>query len=838
MASPWRQFGPLARLAMLWLIGTVLGVAGGLEHGALVISLWLIGAILAALVVLFMLARRRNRAACHWVAILIPCLAAAWFNLHQLPTSDGIRRHLAQEPQLATVTGRVVDEPRLTPAQRGSFARFSWEEPQTFFLLDVQTLRHAEVDQPASGRLLVKLDGADARLQPGATVRVAGWMAPFEGQFNPGDLDMASIMARRGVDGRLTTRGAANITLLSPPGATAGLLAWRQTTADAAAWSLRLGMDDNPTRPRLAFLDTVLLGRWSDDIVPLQESFRRTGLAHLLSISGAHLAILLGLVWLLARAVMPRPRRAALVVLVVLLMYLAVLPMTVPILRAAIMAGLFCLAMASGRRVSALELLAGACLLVLILRPADVANAGFQLSFGITAGLLLFTSRLSRRLYPEPFDETQLHRRRYWVKRWLANVLAANLVGFAIGLPLVAYHFGLVACMAVVWSLPALPLVTLTLGLGFSKIVIGLLLPSTGMALAWPLEWATDGLTGLADLGARLPGVAITLPRQPSLAWVLASLAVVLALLGGWFAGRRRVMTGALGLCVGWLILLQQPAWMQRGLAVFSPSPKPALILSMLSVGDGSCYLLRSPATGKTLMFDCGSGGYMDVATANIVPCLAMEGVDRIDTLMLSHVDLDHICGSVDMADRVAVGRVLISPQFLAAAQREPDGPASHLVTQMTRRGIPVLTVSQGWRERWDDATELRLLWPPAERSFKRTNDSSLVLAVEVAGHRVLLNGDIAQEAMTGLLDGGEDLRADVTDLAHHGSFVPISPRWFAAVNPKLVLQSSGPARLRLDRWSEIIEQANVPRLITHRHGLVTVTLGPNGEITWTTFRP
>ncbi|MEX0774217.1 MAG: ComEC/Rec2 family competence protein [Phycisphaeraceae bacterium] len=838
--------GVFVTLAACWIAGVVVGHETGAAR------VWLVLAAAAAIGMAIMLLRRRWRAAWLWLLVMAVPLSASWTATweHDLP-ADTIARYLTDESQLAILTGVVDGPPRLTPAQHGAFAQFSqWQPPQTQFVLRCRSILADSAEVPASGRLLVKIRRADTSLCDGQTLGVIGWLSAIDGPFNPGDRDYRALLQKRGIDGRLSLDDPGNYQVLAEPNVVARAAQWRRDLSDAAAASLTLGMDRNPQR--LALLNTVLLGRWGEDLDELQDAFRRTGLAHILSISGAHLAILLGLVWLLARLVVPHPRRAALVVLAVLIMYAAALPMTVPIMRAGLMAGLFCVAYVSGRRIGTTNLLALACLILLAWNPGDLFTPGFQLSFGITAGLLLFTGAVSRWIVAEP---AILPQRDYWLykaKRWGANVMAANLVGFGIAAPLVAYHFGLFTPLAAVLSIFALPVVTLTLALGFAKIAIGLALPSGSMLLAHPLAWAADAMIGLATHGSDAPLAAVDLPIQPSPWWTLASLAVVLGLFTGRFARRRLALGAAMGLCALWLTVGQHPS----GAAVGGSDDAPAVAarLTMFAVGDGSCYLLRLPGgdadrRGHTLMFDCGSGGYMNVGAQSVAPSLALLGVlpdaspgaagrrrTGIDTLMLSHVDLDHINGSLDVADRLGVGRVLVTPQFLANAERSPDGPAAFLVNGMQRRGVPVLPICQGWQEQVGDA-KLAILWPPAERRFERHNDSSLVLSVHVGGRRVMLHGDIQQEAVSTLLAEGADLRADVVDLPHHGSMVEVSRRWLAAADPTLVLQSTGPVRLRQDKWAAKFEEAGITRLVTHRHGMVNVTIGEDGGIRWETFR-
>jgi hypothetical protein len=102
----------------------------------------------------------------------------------------------------------------------------------------------------------------------------------------------------------------------------------------------------------------------------------------------------------------------------------------------------------------------------------------------------------------------------------------------------------------------------------------------------------------------------------------------------------------------------------------------------------------------------------------------------------------------------------------------------------------------------------------------------------------VLLHGDAQQYALSELLESNRDLRADLCDLPHHGSFVEASPRWLAGVQPEVVLQSSGIARLIRDPWPPFLEPKRVHRLVTARDSMVEVSIPSTGPLTWWVFTP
>lgn len=823
--EPTSQAGPLTAAAAAWTAGLLAGNALG--------GWWLWVTLAAAGLAMLAAGWRRGRHT--WVLagllVAISGTAAVWLNGQQrFVAGDDVSRWVppAGEPaQLAEVAGQVVGPVYMSTPQRGAMGRFAFMDPSTLVLMDVRGIVVGGQLQRASGRLLVVVGEAEHRLRRGDRIRGVGWLGAIDAPSNAGEYDFAALAKRQGLAGRLSLPARGSWQLEAP--AATWSIPWvgqvRERIARACARSLAVGIESETDR--LALLHALLLGQRQSLPREMTDAFREVGLSHILSISGAHLGVLVGMVWIVARLVLPTPARAAMVAGVVLLLYLSAVPLETPIVRSAIMAGLYAGAYSTGWRVRRLEPLAAAALVVLVWRPGDLFEAGFQLSYGVVLAMMLFTPGMVAWLTPRLVDEIDPYTPGLVVAKGVLGYVAVSVVAFVAAMPVVAYHFQVVSPWAVVLSVLAWPLITGVLVVGYVKVAAGLVLPSVGLLLAGPLAWLADAMASLVEQARHWPGAVVTLRQSPSAAWVWASAAVGAAVMGGWFAGRRVAAAVAVGLCVVW------PVWasLHEPPSLAGSHAEPALQLTMFAVGDGSCFLLRS--AGRTLMFDCGSQNYLDVGEKSIVPGLRQMGVGRIDVMMLSHADLDHYGGVLDVADGVAVGRVLVTGQMLGDAASKPNGPTAFLLAGLAERGVPVERVQAGWRGELGEA-KLALLWPPPDYTGPRRNDDSLVLAAEVAGRRVLLNGDIAGDATTRLLDGGEARRADVTDLPHHGSFVPdVSPRWLAAVSPRVVLQSSGRDRMRTQTWQPYVEARGIDRLITDRDGMVQLEIAPDGHITW-----
>ncbi len=761
--------------------------------------------------------------------LLVVCLLAAYtaIRLHKAPT-DTVERYVTADGQLAEVVGTIASPPRLTSPDDGFFAEFGYERPKSVFTLNTEQLVRHDQTEPLSGNILVKIDEAMLDLREGQRVRLLGWLGDVGPTKNPGEFDYRRWLRSQGVVGRLSVTARSHVARLDGNGevkrATESIpaLPLSERVNRAARTALSTGMAGEPER--LALLETLLLGRSQRSLDDLHETFRRVGMAHILSISGAHLGILVLLTWALARACSGSPRLVATVVLLVVLAYAWMLPTRVPIIRATIMASAFFLPAALGRHVKPTRAFAFAAIAVLLWRPGELFAAGFQLSFAAVAAIMAFAKPVSRRLWPEPLVPVRHPTPLLLFTRAAVDYLAVSIAAFVAVLPIVAYHFGVVSPLAVLLSLLAWPALVAVLALGYLKILVGLALPSAGLLLSGPLGWAVDGLVTLAERADTWPGSSFTLRQPVGVAWALVATAFGFFLLANGLKQRRSVIVALTVFVSAWFV------W-EQGIVQRWLREKPAMSITMLAVGDGSCLLVQSG--DETLLFDCGSQNYPQVGRRSVVPALHRLGVKRIDTLVLSHADLDHFSGVPDLVKAVPIGRVLCSPEVLAEAKAHPDRATAKLVNWLADEQLAPQPVTAGWTEALGRA-RAEALWPMPGFVAERSNDHSLVLRFEAGGHTALLTGDIQEDAMSVLFDDDAaraKLDVDAADLPHHGSFTDASAAWLDALSPDLVLQSSGPDRLRDDRWAPVLAGQPIRRFVSDRRGMTAVQFFADGRV-------
>ncbi|MBL4700071.1 MAG: ComEC family competence protein, partial [Phycisphaeraceae bacterium] len=540
------HLGWLAYLALAAMIGVAMGNLLGTP------TLWLTFCFMLLGVGAFCICKRKATPICR-VLLLMAAAAgfANWYQVHhQYLRADDVRQYASGQSQLIQLTGTIISPIHLSSPQRGALGQFSYQSPATLFVIATDTITRHGIPHQASGNVLVKVQQIDPSLNTGNRIQCTGWLRKTQGPSNPGEYDYRQMLAGQDIFTRLTLPGVGTLKRFETQGGWNSIRRFRAWRAAHAVNALSIGMD--PNGRELGLLQIMLLGQRGGNLDGLDQAFRSVGLAHLLSISGAHLGILLFLTLIGATIFTQYPHRAVWVVVIVLTFYMIVVPTRVPIARAGVMAAAFCFCSLTGLTIGRINILGLAVLFVLIWRPADLFTPGFQLSFGTVAGLIAFVPNVSRFLWPDPQVQLIEHFR-HRIGRRIADYIAVNFVAFSIALPMVAYHYQMLSPWNMILTMLALPIVTLMLGFGFLKIMLGMFFPSMALLLNGLTTLATQTLSSLVENGTTWTFASIGLGAGPTVWWMLGTLIVISALFTGMFAYRRRTLLACLTICILWL---------------------------------------------------------------------------------------------------------------------------------------------------------------------------------------------------------------------------------------------------------------------------------------------
>jgi competence protein ComEC len=646
-------------------------------------------------------------------------------------------------------------------------------------------------------------------LEPGQRLRCLLRIRPLGGLRNPGVTERIPRWQRRGIGARAS--------LVDERRAVRVLRSEKRGLVSSVAVRLGASFDRRRAaiRDRLlasgrsgALLASLSIGDRSGLPNETRDAFARLGLAHLLAVSGLHLSMLAGLAfwsarraWLrcdpLARRVDARPV-AMLFALSAAGVYAAMCGFALPVRRAWIFLFAIWLGLHAARRPSALHLLSLAALAVAAWEPDALFSAGAQLSFGVSAALMLARLDSDARPTSSRFMRT------------LRLLVGSTSVAVATSAPLLAMHgmesgvAGLLSnLVAIPWT--AAVLLPAALGTGAACALEGELACRGALLLGGFLAQLT--LECVDWLAAGLPDAGFTAPPAP---WALALGGAMVIGVVRTSAPTARVGL-ALMLCLG---LRWAPA------AAIEPSA-PRLVV--LDVGQGDALLVQGREAG--ILIDGGTAlpGGFDAGRSVVGPALAALGVERLDLVIATHADLDHRGGLLAVLESIPVRELWIP---LGASS---DPALRDLLRLSHRRGVRVLERGRGdGRHDFGDLS-VTPLWPGPPADGGNRNDRSLVVRVDHSTRRLLLTGDIGFAAERQLLaTAGPELRADVLKVGHHGSAGSTSQAFLDAVSPELaVISAACASRMSLPSATVLSRlERSVPRVLwTGRDGAAVIGL-------------
>jgi len=706
-AASWRDVPPVALLA-----------AGALA---------LIAALLAA--------RRMPRVALALVLSGIAVLGA--LRATPVPLADD---HIARRPPATSVTveARLAEEP------------VRWTPDRTRLLLDVLALHAGPERLPVSGRVQITVYGEIAApLGEGQRVIVDARLHPPIGYRNPGGFDYPAHLRRDGIL-LVGNARADRLVALAPDAPT-----WPVAVKRWAVGVITARLPETSG----ALLAGLLMGERSQLPAESDEAFRRAGVYHILAVSGFNVALLAGAVFAgLAMCGVPR-RGAAVVAGLALVGFALVVGGQPSVLRATLMGLLLLAALLLDRESQLMNALAAAALALLVWRPGDLWEPGFQLSFAATAGII----------YVTPWLATILAERRWPV--WLATAVAVSLGAQAGVTPLMLAHFNQLSLIGVVANLAVVPLAGVATMLGMLALLFELL-SSTLAAILFETLWLVlIALRAMVAIAAAIPGAMVNLPAPSAIAAAAWYAALILAP-PAVASARVCLVVGALGVIVA-------------GTSIW-PWLRPTegmLRVTFVDVGQGDAALVELP-DGPRLLVDGGPGGArrFDVGERVLVPFLRNRPVWHLDAVALSHWDIDHSGGLAAVLRRFRVG------EFWESG-RAPSG-AMDTVAALARSGAPRRALAAGQRL-WLGRAMVTVLGP-APGPPAAANDQSLVLRLDWRGGSLLLPGDLGAPGEEALLSRAGPLRALVLKVAHHGSRTSSGPPFLRAAQPLVAVVSVG----------------------------------------------
>lgn len=641
-----------------------------------------------------------------------------------------------------------------------------------------------------------------ADVKVGNIIRVEGNVTFFEEPANPGNFDQKFYYQKQGIHALVWGEKVEveeqrcfwvreKLTQLK--------YAWKQLLTDAMGEKYGGSMS------------AILLGEKSELDAEVKALYQKSGIGHILAISGLHMSFLgIGLYQLL-RKCKAGFTVAGVTEIVVLLLYTCMIGAGVSALRAMIMYAVRMGAEILGRDYDLLTALSLAAVVLISWQPLYLSDTGFQLSFGAILGIAIVEPVLQK-------------------CRWIPKLFCPGLAIQLTLLPVMLNAYFEIPPWSILLNLFVIPLMSGVLALGiFGSLLYIVWAPGGNL-----LFQACKGILWIYEKGCalsmELPFSRLVTGQPPG--WAMVFYYVMLAavcLLAFWGNGRKQAPSPKVEIIVrNAAALLGVCAVAFCFLTAHSHGTSGELKVTMLDVGQGDGLYIRTPA-GRHYFVDGGSSDISNLGTYRLEPFLKSQGVDTLDYVFLSHGDSDHISGIQEMLENQELGihiETLVLPdlQVMDDALWEIAKLAEENKTRvvMIRAGECVKENGNG-----EEDFTITCLAPGPDYEGGLGNAASMVLSLRYGAFDMLFTGDVEGEGEEALLQSGKLSELDVLKVAHHGSKNSTREPFLQETMPKIALISAGRDNSYGHPHAETIkrlEDAGCQIYNTQKSGAVTVS--------------
>lgn len=600
--------------------------------------------------------------------------------------------------------------------------------------------------------------------------------------LDPGVADDIKPLARRGVALLGTVKSAALVEIVQRGSVV------EESAAAARRWC-RVQLARHVGRwsaQSAAIAAAILIGDRSGLSDEDERRLQEAGTFHVIAISGGNIAILTAVLLAVMRLAAIRAEAASAATIAALLFYAQIASGGGSVTRAVTAACLYLGSRMLDHRGPALNALAVAGGGGLAAWPLAAFDGGFLLSFGATLGILVGIPRMARGR-GDPVSTARLRDGGVLMRRavrWAAGAIGALLLATVCAeialAPVSAVLFSRITLAGLALNFLAIPLMTVAQIASLCTLALAVAVPELASGAGYLAHVASYYLVRSAALVDLAPWLSRDV--TPPVLWLVAGYYGCCALM----LTRRYVRAGGFGALAGGALMLLSPAWVTSGGV---PGPAPGVLrIAFLDVGQGDSTMVRMP-DGRVLLVDAAGlpGSSFDVGDRVVGPALRALGVRRIDTLVLTHGDPDHVGGAASVLRRFAPRTIW------EGVPVPPHAALRELASRAALARASWRTLQSGDREAAGGA-EIRVLHPPPpewERQRVR-NEDSVVLEIRFGGVSIVLPGDIGQEAERRLTPGLETGSITIVKAPHHGSATSSTDSFLRALHPAAVVFSAG----------------------------------------------
>ena len=622
-----------------------------------------------------------------------------------------------------------------------------------------------------------------SRILYGRKISCTGSFEAFDGELNPGQFDAASYYKNEGYTGILDAK---DIRLVKEE---------ESFSPDIYLHRLNLAISEKYKKilgeKNAGSLSAMVLGDKRGLDEEIKELYQENSISHLLSISGLHISLLGGAVFLFLRRLKVSFSFPLITSSIILIIYGAFTGFSVSTSRAIVMMSVLFISFVIGKSYDLPSGLALAALILIVMNHRVIYQSGFLLSFFAVIGIFYIMPEL---LYIFKVD---IYHKRGIIKGLhllLASIISSISILLAT-LPIVLNNFYEVSLTGIILNIIVIPLMSLVVITGLLGGFVALVSEILGSFLLGITHYILNLYTLLCRLGDRFTFLRLIIGKPDKWQIVLYYLILVIVfyflalkrrenklrslknnLSEGYNTSKRIVVTGLMTF-TSFLILAYKPR-------EFS--------INMLDIGQGDCFVVND-GNNDIYISDCGSTTVQNVGKTRLLPFLKSKGWGKVDTIFISHMDKDHVNGVNDLLKcaEITIGRIIISASY--TSDKLNCAELEELKELAKMRDIKLFYMKKGDEIVGKDIS-FRCIYPTGEEDIKDQNEASIVMRMDYKGLSMLFTGDIAGSTEEKIIDstGKDILDCDILKVCHHGSKNSSTDDFLKKVSPKLYLISCG----------------------------------------------